>query len=130
MPRRGNATTPKPPSRERYEESHPVFSTRIPREVYDEILLRCEGMDWSFADFVKASIQKLGPKLRKEILRRDEERTALYMQGYKAAKAKYLVTTWCSQCRQPIEVDGDEIKKDAAQKLYSAGWHHRTCPTN
>lgn len=43
----------KPPSRVRYEQSHPTISVRINRELYDELKELSRTTGKSFADFLK-----------------------------------------------------------------------------
>ncbi len=106
-----------PPSRLRYEESHPTVSFRLRRELHEQLKATLEQSEHSFADFVK---EALGVK----------ERTvgAAYSKGYVAAREKYLVTYHCRGCRELLEVDDPTAKAAARQGMEQEGWGHGTCP--
>ncbi len=105
-----------PPSRLRYEESHPTISFRLRRNLREQLKATLEKSEHSFADFVK---EALGVK----------ERTvgAAYNNGYAAARVKYLVIFHCKWCNGLLEV-ADPTTKDAAKRyMEEAGWGHEAC---
>ncbi len=106
-----------PPSRLRYEESHPTISFRLRRELHEQLKATLEKSEHSFADFVK---EALGVK----------ERTVgvAYRNGYAAAREKYLVTYRCRGCRELLEVDDPTAKAAAKQYMERGGWGHVACP--
>ncbi len=106
-----------PPSRLRYEETHPTVSFRLRRELYEQLRATLERSEHSFADFVK---EALGVK----------ERTvgAAYNKGYEAAREKYLVTYHCRGCGGLLEVDDPKGKAAARQYTEKGGWEHLACP--
>ena len=58
-----------PPSRQRYEKTHPVVGVRVNREVYDELKELSKKTGKSFADFLKE-----GAGITKEHIRKTEIR--------------------------------------------------------
>ncbi len=62
----------KPPSRVRYEESHPTVSCRVPWEVYDRLYEVMEEEGKSFADILKIGLKVQKVKaVKKEQLREE-----------------------------------------------------------
>ncbi len=76
-----------PPSRKRYEESHPVVSVRLPADLRHELdLLKIEsGM--STADVIRIALDKAKPDIK-----------AAYERGVEAAREIYEVSYPCSEC--------------------------------
>ena len=106
----------KPPSRVRYEESHPVTSFRVSKETYDD-LHKMKGLTGcSLADIVKAAIDKQAIDVE-----------VAYMKGREDAEDVLAVTYRCSVCGKVIVVDSDEEKKAIARYMSEHGWGHSDC---
>ena len=110
----------KPPSRIRYERSHPVVSFRIDRELNARLkyLLGLSGQ--SIADFFRVALE-----------RQEADQVAIFQQGYQRgfeeAKERYLVTFQCCVCDKTIEVTSAECKEIAGTCLSKIGAVHVSC---
>ena len=56
----------KPPSRLRYEQSHPTISCRLPREIYDRLQEMRQQEGGSFTDILKIGLEILQSKTKKD----------------------------------------------------------------
>ena len=63
---KGNKTK-KPPSRKRYEESHPVFSTRLDRDTLDRLKGHLKSTGYSRADFIKDNLGREESMVEKRV---------------------------------------------------------------
>ena len=52
---------PTPPSRQRYESSHPTVSVRVDPELYGELKALKEKANLSVADILKVGMERCGP---------------------------------------------------------------------
>ena len=110
-----------PPSRARYEKSHPTVTIRVDLELYNELKALKETAGMSLADILKVGLEKsqaaAGDALEKG-----------FKEGYETAEAEYKVTYRCGRCRPPhLSITSDEEKKVAATFLYEAGWGDLSC---
>jgi hypothetical protein len=116
----------KPPSRVRYESSHPTISCRVSKEMYDQLTdTRMDGM--SFADILKTGLGILKPKLQNIFEARRDSYKAGYREGYRDAQQHYKVTYPCSVCNQIIELTSDNEKRFAGKYMREHGWVHAAC---
>ena len=106
----------KPPSRIRYEKSHPTVSFRIKKEYYDKMKKLLDQKGQSIADFFK---EALGIQ--------EESYQQPYDKGYEDAKKKYAVRFRCSICNEWTEIDTDKEKEKARKAMESGGWYHTEC---
>ena len=106
--RNRNTYDRRPPSRVRYEESHPTVSCRVPKALYDKLNAIRHAGDRSFADILKVGLRLLEPKVMSAADARKEGHTEGYTEGYAAAVAKFRVTFPCNVCGEPIEVTREE----------------------
>ena len=106
----------KPPSRIRYEKSHPVVSFRIKKEYYDKMKKLLDQKGQSIADFFK---EALGIQ--------EESYQQPYDKGYEDAKKEYAVRYRCSICNEWIEIDTDKEKEKARKAMESDRWYHTEC---
>ncbi|MDP3061807.1 MAG: hypothetical protein Q8O40_01145 [Chloroflexota bacterium] len=113
----------KPPSRERYEESHPTVSCRVPRDVYERMEELRNSEDMSFADILKVGLGKLEPKAQQTA----KARKIGYGEGYDDAASRFRVTYPCNVCGKPIAVQSDEAKQLIASFMNREGWGHGAC---
>ena len=113
-----------PPSRTRYEQSHPVVSFRVPRDIYDELQRIKEEGDRSFTDILKLGMGK-AERDNKEVAKiRKQARHEGYQKGYGEAELKYKVTYPCSMCGQMMVVTHENEKKAIEGYMAQAGWQH------
>ena len=106
----------KPPSRIRYEKSHPVVSFRIKKEYYDKMKKLLDQKGKSIADFFK---EALGIQ--------EESYQQPYDKGYEDAKKKYAVRFRCSICNEWMEIYTDKEKELARETMESHKWGHGKC---
>ena len=109
-----------PPSRERYQESHPVVSIRVSRELYDELQAIKKKGKRSFADILKE-----GLGMEKATTERGYQ--VGYAKGYAEAKKRFCITYPCSVCHKPIELNSEPEKEAARQAMVNAKWGHTAC---
>ncbi len=112
-------TRTRPPSRIRYEESHPVISFRIKKEWYDELknLLRTQGI--TIADFFKIALEK-----QKE--NQDKVWEEAYEEGYDIGFGRFEIP--CKICGKPMKFDFEaEQKTERIVKEAFKDWGHSDC---
>ena len=110
---------PVPPSRLRYQATHPTVSVRVSREFHQELEELKDMSGLSIADILKAGLDKLQP----DIVETFEKG---YSEGYEAAEEEYKVLAICSRClRTHLPVTGDQMKAAAGRALI--GWYSRSC---
>jgi len=116
MTKRGSSEKHRPPSKIRYDKSHPVLGTRVSRGEYDEVKAFLERTGMSFANFISVALDK---QVRKY--------NSAYNEGFRAAKVKYGVTFGCSVCGKWIYIKNQNSKAAAAEAMETAGWGHGEC---
>lgn len=116
--------THKPPSKIRYEQSHPALSCRISKDAYDLLKQRLKELGVSFADFVKDSLGLLQLKMP-DI---EEIKDTAAGEGYNQAKKDCQIWYFCNVCRKPIymEPKGDDHKAMIGY-MKEHGWGHPSC---
>jgi len=121
------ATKRQPPSRVRYEQSHPTVSCRVPREVYDRLQAVKKAEGKSFADILKTGlgILELREKDKRKIRRQSHAEG--YRKGYAEAERLYKVTYPCCICGEIIEITSSEAKQAASQFMQEHRWGHIAC---
>ena len=113
-----------PPSRQRYEESHPTVTVRVSREIYNQLLEIREATGQSWADLMKVAL-----KLQKPVLTRKPNEAELHIsfeQGWEHAWNEYALVVPCSKCGKDITVNSDN-KQSAIEYLKSGGFQHQKC---
>lgn len=116
-----------PPSRKRYDTSHPVISLRTDEEIRNGLREAKEKKGMSRVD-----VLKVGLGLTKLTIRAEEEiRRQAYDEGWEKgiqeAMELYAVPYPCSKCGKEMTVETDEEKKAIRKFLTSSGWHHGDC---
>ena len=118
----------KPPSRVRYEKSHPTVSCRLNQETYDSLKQRLVELgDVSVADFVKDALGRLQLKMPKpediERVREEGKR-----EGYSQATKEWRIWYYCNICKKKATVKPNSVDHhriiDFARKNY---WAHESC---
>jgi predicted CopG family antitoxin len=113
----------KPPSRIRYEESHPTISCRVAKEIYDRLQDIKKGEGRSFSDILKTGLGMLEAEAEKE----DKAYSEGYKKGYKKAEQKFKVTYACSVCGKIMSLTSEEEKQAAGEYMKEQGWHYDEC---
>ena len=117
----------RPPSRVRYEATHPTVGVRLSQDMYGRAEeLRTTGV--SFAEVFRRGL---------DLWERDGVRDAeLYDMGYAAgqadgvreARGRFRITFPCDLCSGEIEVEaGSPAAKEAVALLAARRWGHSAC---
>ena len=130
------AGTKKPPSRVKYEKSHPTISCRVPQEVYAQLAKAKVMTGKSFSHFLQIGLGIVQAKTAVDEALKKKCHQAGYQAGHQAgyqagfAKAEetYSVTYACSTCGKAIKVTSKNAKAAIAEFLHEQGWHHTKCP--
>lgn len=109
-----------PPSRGRYEASHPTVSARIPLATREKLLSNLESLGMSLSEALKHLAGELEVKAKPIEEARNE--------GFQRAKNLYMVTFACSQCGKPISIVETKTKAEVARYMSERGWKHSKCP--
>jgi hypothetical protein len=109
----------KPPSREKYEISHPTVSVRVSQQLYVDLMTLCELSGKSLGDILREALKKQAPSVKDA-----------YSNGYNAAKAQYAVTYNCYTCGGCIIIDKANTKKAVAEYMKEHRWGHAECHKN
>ena len=134
-----NKTTKRhsPPSRLRYEASHPTISVRIDRGLYEELKALKAVSGLSVAQVLKVGLEKAQTSTGEA--HEKGYRMGLQMgqkqgiqkgkiEGFEAAKKKYAVSYYCTYCgERHLTIESNEEKKAAAVMMSEAGWHDLAC---
>lgn len=105
-----------PPSRLRYEASHPTISIRVDRGLYDELQSIKQKGDKSFADILREGLGIQQATVGES-----------YERGFADAKERYVVRYTCSTCGELIELTSMKAKEFAAAAMTEGGWGHADC---
>lgn len=106
----------KPPSKIRYDHSHPTVSIRVDRELYDQLKDLRERSGKSLGDILREALKQQAPSTKKA-----------YQLGYYAAKREFAVSYKCSVCGGNLAVKSAEEKDAVAQYMREHGWAHSEC---
>lgn len=115
----------KPPSRIRYEKSHPTMSCRLDKNTHDLLQQRLEDLGGvSFADFVKDSLGLLQLKMPDV----EEIKNKAWSEGYNKAEKGYQIWYYCAVCRKRIDVEpNSDSHKAMIGYMGEHGWGHSSC---
>lgn len=110
-----------PPSRLRYEKSHPTVSARLPKGDYDRLKGYLAMTDQSLADLIKETLDGREPAIEAAFAegQSDALETAEYL---------YKVDYRCSKCGGSITLTDEQAKQAAATYMREHGWAHTKCP--
>ena len=109
-------TKKKPPSRIKYEESHPVISFRVSKETYDNLVRIKAQTGLGLADIVKSAINK-----------QEIDLVLSYWGGYEDAEKIFRVNYRCSVCGKTTAVTTKDEKETIAKYMNETGWAHAKC---
>lgn len=118
-----------PPSRVRYERSHPTVTIRVDSELYEQLQEMRSTGGFSYAEVFRAGLDKASLVVGKAL---EEARQEGYQEGLaegsEAAKRKYSVGYYCARCkRKHLIIVHDKEKAAAARLMFDAGWHSPRC---
>lgn len=121
-------TKHKPPSRIRYEQSHPVLSCRISKTDYDLLKQRLGELGISFATFVKNALGVLELKLTDIEEARKEGYNQGYNKGYNKAQKDHQIWYYCYVCNERINMKpNDPDHKAMIEYMHGNRWRHAKC---
>ena len=115
----------KPPSRIKYEKTHPVITIRVSPEIYERLRERRQN-GASYADILRIGLDK--QETHNAPLLQKIEKLELAELELEELVEKRTVTYPCSRCGKPIQVQHDNEKEVCRNALTKAGFCHRTCP--
>lgn len=113
-------TRRKPPSRIKYERSHPVVSARLNQSDHNKLKKMLDSEGKSFAKFLQETIGKAAVKYDKA-----------YDAGYNRGKEDWQIWYCCTVCGKRIDVKPKNNSHNAIiQYMKKNGWGHLTCKKN
>ena len=121
---RRNKTKPhKPPSRLRYEQSHPTMSCRLDKDTHTLLKQRLEDLgDISFAAFVKNSLGLLELPIP-DIEEIKEEAEG---EGYWEAVEEWRIWYYCDVCHERIDIEpNSNAHRAIIDYMKEAEWGHK-----
>ncbi len=121
------ATKHKPPSRIRYEQSHPIISCRVSKEFYDNLVRAKNQEGNSFTDILKLGLGKIENMNKKLAEAKKKDFNEGYLKGRTEAESQHKVIYHCNNCKKPMVIASPEEKK-AIDEYMSSRWHHGECP--
>ena len=103
----------KKPSRARYKESHPVFSTRLDRETYDRLKKHLAGIGYSLSDFLKDALGREESMVEKRVempaSRKADPSVEERLRLLEGLMSEVMITAyepetpwWCPRCGQDL----------------------------
>ena len=126
-----------PPSRLRYEASHPTVTVRVSRELYDQLQTLRNEANFSYAEILKTGLDKLEPTAEEAYQRGFQDGQEQggrkrhgdgIKKGWDWAVGMFEVRYYCSRCgRKHLAITTDAEKASAAEAMYDAGWHDPEC---
>ena len=106
----------RPPSKIKYDASHPTVSVRVTRELYDQLRDLREQSGKSLGDILREALKQQAPSTKKA-----------YQLGFNAAKRDFAVSYRCSVCGWTLTVNSREEKVAIAGYMREEGWGHSRC---
>lgn len=107
----------KPPSRIKYEQTHPVIGIRVDSALYERLKELKQRSNISFASLVKQALDVLEASVGEA-----------YERGYVEAEGKYSISYLCSICGEEIVITRDSKSYDALRRyMKEHGWGHSEC---
>ena len=126
-----------PPSRLKYEASHPTISIRVDRELYDELKALKDTTGLSVAQVLKIGREKAqiatdeGYEKGHRMGFEKGQRQGLHkgrMEGFESAEKKYAVSYHCGRCgERHLTIQSSKAKEAAADAMLDAGWYDPNC---
>ena len=109
-----------PPSRRRYEESHPVISMRVEKGLYVRLKLMKEKTGKSVADVLREAVGG-------QLARGETAWEFGFEHGHSEAEKLYRVNFRCAYCGGSVPLTGAKAKAAAAKLMRENGWRHGEC---
>lgn len=110
----------KPPSRVRYEQTHPVISIRVDQDTAETLKEISMTTGKSLGQLIKENL-----KIQKV---KEDEIQRWVDEAYGQAVEDYEVWYYCSRCGKRIEVSpNSNSHKAIIEYMKKHGWGHRNC---
>jgi len=107
----------KPPSRIRYEQTHPVLGVRVDRALYDRLTELKTKSNMSFAALIKQALGVLESSFGEA-----------YERGYAEAEKEHCLTYPCCICGGEIVITREGKSYEAIREyMRQHGWGHSEC---
>lgn len=106
----------KPPSKIKYDKSHPTVSIRVTRELYDRLKELREQGGKTLGDILREALKQQAPSTKKA-----------YQLGLNVAKQQFAVSYKCSVCGETMTVRFSNERKAIAGYMQKQGWRHNKC---
>jgi len=106
-----------PPSRERYDVSHPVISVRVSPEMREKLEFLKSASGMTAADVLRVGLDLAEPAVEEA-----------FDKGFEYSRGKYEVIYLCSGCgEQTLSIGTTEQKEAAAELMHQDGWYCPKC---
>ncbi len=105
-----------PPSKIKYDKSHPPISIRVSEDLKKQL-----------DEIREMSGKSIGDILREAVGVQSKSTKNAWNGGHSVAKSKYGVRYKCSVCGGDMIIDTADEKKAAAKLMRERGWKHSSC---
>ena len=105
-----------PPSKIKYNQTHPTVSIRVSQDLYDQLKDLREKSGKSLGDILRQALDKQAPSANKA-----------FQRGFNEARRQFVVMYRCVICGGPIEVTTAQEKQDIVEYMRSERWGHGGC---
>lgn len=107
----------KPPSRIRYEKSHPVIAIRVDKETAKRL-----------RDLAKESGKSLAALIKENLDLQEGEYCEVWGKGYDEGEKENQIWYYCAVCSERINVEpGSDSHKAVIKYMKEHGWGHSAC---
>lgn len=105
-----------PPSKIKYDKSHPTISIRVSQDLKKQLDEIREMSGKSIGDILREAVGVQGESIKNA-----------WKRGLSYGKGIYGVWYKCSVCGGNILIQSADAKKDAGKLMREVGWHHGSC---
>jgi len=107
----------RPPSRIRYERTHPVIAIRVDKETAERL-----------KDLAKESGKSLATLIKENLDLQEGEYTEAWSKGYDVGRKEHQIWYYCSVCQKRLDVEpNSDSHKAMVGYMREHGWGHLTC---
>jgi len=121
------ASKRKPPSRLRYEQSHPTVSCRVSRIIYDRMKKVKKTQGKSFSDILKIGLGVLEVQAKNEAELTKQGYNRGYNKRYADAELLFNITYPCDVCGKTITATSKDEKEAIRRYMQEHRWGHGEC---
>jgi len=107
----------RPPSRIRYEETHPVIAIRVDKET-----------DQRLKDLAKESGKSLATLIKENLDIQEEHHNEAWSKGYDEGRKEHRIWYYCAVCGKRIDMKpNSDSHKAIIGYMKGYGWGHASC---